>query len=88
MSNRVFFVREPKSGHKSAWQRLLEWLLLYFIVGGIVIGLEQKITGTRHAQDWEFYAVTACLFLVFALPGFIYRTDLRVHLDRAKRRSR
>ena len=88
MSNRVFFVREPKSGHKSAWQRLLEWLLLYFIVGGIVIGLEQKITGTRHAQDWEFYAVTACLFLVFALPGFIYRTDLRVHLDRARRRSR
>ncbi|MFN2339544.1 MAG: hypothetical protein ABR544_11300 [Gammaproteobacteria bacterium] len=32
--------------------------------------------------------MTACLFLVFALPGFIYRTDLRVHLDRAKRRSR
>ncbi len=88
LSNRIFFVVEPKGGEKSPWLRLLEWLLLYFLVGGITLGLEQKISGQRHAQDWEFYAVTACLFLVFALPGFIYRTDLRVHWDKAKRRAR
>ncbi len=88
LSNRVFFIMEPGSGTKSPWWRLLEWLLLYFLVGGITLGLEQKIAGERHSQDWEFYAVTACLFLVFALPGFIYRTDLRVHLDKARRRAR
>lgn len=88
LSNRVLFVAEPRSGVKNPWWRLLEWLLLYFLVGGITLGLEQKIAGERHAQDWEFYAVTFCLFLVFALPGFIYRNDLRVHLDKAKRRVR
>lgn len=88
LSNRILFVIEPKGGDKGPWLRLLEWLLLYFLVGGITLGLEQKISGERHAQDWEFYAVTACLFLVFALPGFIYRTDLRVHWDKAQRRAR
>jgi hypothetical protein len=34
--------------------------------------LEQQIA-PRHSQNWEFYAVTACLFLVFAFPGFTYR---------------
>lgn len=85
MSERILLFWKP-DGDKPAWSRLFEWLLLYFIVGGIAIGLEQKIMGNRHSQDWEFYAVTACLFLVFALPGFIYRHDLRHHLDLAKKR--
>jgi len=29
---------------------------------------------------WEFYAITLCLFTVFALPGFIYHYDLKKHL--------
>ena len=29
--------------------------------------------GPVYRQRWEFYAVTVCLFLVFAYPGFIYR---------------
>ena len=45
LSNRIFFVLEPKSGTKSPWFRLLEWLVLYFLVGGITLGLEQKIAG-------------------------------------------
>ena len=32
LSNRIFFVLEPKSGTKSPWFRLLEWLVLYFLV--------------------------------------------------------
>jgi len=88
LSERLFFVFQPPGGEKGPWLRLLEWLVLYFLVGGIALGLEQKTFGEIHSQDWEFYAVTLCLFLVFALPGFIYRYDLKGHLDRAVRRRR
>ncbi len=87
LSERLFFIRELPGG-KPAWVRLLEWLVLYFVVGGIAIGLERKTLGNIHDQGWEFYVVTLCLFLVFALPGFIYRHDLKHHLDRARRRQR
>ena len=60
--------------------RLLEWLILFFLAGLLARGLEKKITGEIHAQDWEFYAVGFCLFLVFAFPGFIYRHEFRKHL--------
>jgi len=53
---------------------LLEWFILYFVVGGLAVALErQAMGGTIHAQDWEFYAVTLALFMVFAFPGFIFR---------------
>lgn len=82
LSERVFFVFEPKKGGKGPGIRLLEWLVLYFLVGALGLGLEQKIMGNVHKQDWEFYVITICLFLVFALPGFIYRYDLKKHLSR------
>jgi hypothetical protein len=88
LSERFLFLFPAPGGGKSAWLRLLEWLVLYFLVGGIALGLEQKSFGERHAQDWEFFAVTLCLFLVFALPGFVYRNDLKTHLDKAHRRRR
>lgn len=59
--------------HKPVWMRFTEWLVLYFVVGGLVFLLEQRATGNVHPQDWEFYAVTLSLFLVFAFPGFVYR---------------
>lgn len=86
LSDRILFVRKP-AGAKSPWVRLFEWLLLYFLVGGLAIGLEQKSMGEIHTQDWEFYATTFCLFLVFALPGFIYRHELRHLIDREKKRA-
>lgn len=82
LSERFFFVLAPPGGSKRAWMRLLEWLVLYFLVGALAMGLEKKFTGLIHHQAWQFYVVTLCLFLVFALPGFIYRNDLRHHLDR------
>ncbi|MCG5501723.1 DUF2818 family protein, partial [Ectothiorhodospira lacustris] len=36
--------------------------------------------GTIHTQGWQFYAITLSMFAVFAMPGFIYRHDLRRHL--------
>ena len=86
ISERVLFIWTPEKG-KSPWARLGEWLLLYFVVGGIAMGLEQKSMGEIHSQEWEFYAVTLCLFLVFALPGFIYRHDLLHHIERARKRT-
>lgn len=71
LSQRCFFILQCE--HKSVWLRLLEWFVLYFIVGGLALLLEQRAMGTIHAQDWEFYVVTLSLFLVFAFPGFIYR---------------
>lgn len=82
LSERVFFLRSAGTAGKRAWQRWAEWLLLYFVVGALAIGLEKKLNGEIYAQGWEFYAVTFCLFLVFALPGFIYRHDFKRLLER------
>ncbi len=57
---------------KSFFARLLELLVLYFIVGALAYALEAGI-GNVFAQGWEFYAITGCLFLVLAFPGFVLR---------------
>jgi hypothetical protein len=62
--------------------RWVEWLSFYFVAGALALGMENKLNGDIYPQDWEFYAVTFFLFLVFALPGFIYRYDLRHHFQR------
>lgn len=70
VSNRLMGVIRLHS--KSGGLRVLELLLGYFLVGLIGVGLESGL-GQVSSQGWEFYAVTACLFLVFAFPGFVYR---------------
>jgi len=77
MSDRYFMLVKPVNTRKSGLFRWLEWLVLYFIIGLIGLGLEQRFMGTRSEQDWEFFVINFCLFLVFALPGFIYRYDLK-----------
>jgi hypothetical protein len=52
--------------------RLLELFVLYFVVGGLAYLLESRI-GNVFAQTWEFYAITACTFVVLAFPGFVLR---------------
>ena len=69
---RIFFVVKPKTGVKNVAWRLLELFVLFFLVGGIALLLEGKL-GDIHKQNWEFYAVNAALFVVFAYPGFVYR---------------
>lgn len=81
LSDRIFFVITPKGKKRFAW-RLLELLVLYFVVGLLGLGLENRFTGESHAQGWGFYTITFFLFIVFALPGFIYRYDLKPHLSR------
>jgi hypothetical protein len=52
--------------------RLLELIVLYFCVGAIAYLLESRI-GNVFNQTWEFYAITGCLFVVLAFPGFVIR---------------
>lgn len=66
-----------KPAGKTVWMCLVEWLLLYFLAGFLALGVEKKMQGETHAQDWEFYAVTFFLFVVFAFPGFIYKGTRR-----------
>lgn len=58
--------------------RLVELLVLYFLVGGLALLLERR-AGQIAPQGWEFYAVTGTLFVTLAFPGFVYRYLLRRH---------
>lgn len=69
---RILFIIPPKNTSKALGWRLLELIILYFVVGGVSILLQRKI-GPVHPQNWEFYAITASLFVVLAYPGFVYR---------------
>lgn len=84
ISERLFGLIALKSDKKSVWMSLVEWFILYILIGLVALGIEKKFTSDIHPQDWEFYASTFCLFIVFALPGFIYRFDLKHLLERAK----
>jgi Na+(H+)/acetate symporter ActP len=84
ISERLFGLISVKSSKKSIWLCLLEWFALYLLIGLVALGIEKKFTSEVYSQDWEFYASTFCLFLVFALPGFIYRFDLKHLLERTK----
>jgi len=70
-SERLFFLIQVKQKH-AGWQ-LLELVVLYFVMGGIAFLSERMTMGHSGPQHWEFYATTACLFLVFAFPGFVWR---------------
>jgi hypothetical protein len=70
LTERVLFVlRRPV---KSGWWRVAELLVAYLLVGIVARVLEAR-AGPIYAQNWEFYAITGCLFLVLAFPGFVYR---------------
>jgi hypothetical protein len=72
LNERLFAFIPLDSETKSFWVRLAELIVLYALVGGIAYLLESRI-GNTFPQRWEFYAVTGCLFIVFAYPGFVFR---------------
>ncbi|BBP01806.1 DUF2818 family protein [Sulfuriferula nivalis] len=71
-TNRVMLVIPVKTEYKALGWHVLEMVIWYFVVGFLGRLLEQK-TGVAHPQHWEFYAVTASMFIVLAFPGFVYR---------------
>ena len=82
VSDKIFFIKTTVN--KSNALRWFEWLVMYGLSMLFGVLVERKIMGTISAQDWEFYVVTVCLFVVFALPGFIYCYDLKKILKMAR----
>lgn len=80
LSERLFFVW-PARKSKSAGFRLFELVVMYFVIGAIGLGLEHQMTGDIYHKGWVFFTVTVSLFIVFSMPGFIYRYDLRRHFQ-------
>jgi len=68
----------PLKTPKNLATRLAELVLLYFVVGGLGLLLEQR-QGRVAPQGWEFYAITGALFLTLAFPGFVYRYLYKRH---------
>lgn len=64
--------RSNAPGGKPLWLRLIEVLVMYFLVGVGAYLLESR-AGNAFAQNWEFYAITLFLFVVLAYPGFVWR---------------
>lgn len=72
-SNRLFFTIPLKHQPKAFGWCLLELIVLYFIIGAVALYTEYATMGQMAKQNWEFYAITASLFVVFSFPGFVYR---------------
>ena len=62
----------PMARPKTLAIRLAELVVFYFLAGGLGLLLEQR-AGQVAAQGWEFYAITAAMFVTLAFPGFTWR---------------
>jgi hypothetical protein len=71
INQRVFLLGPLRLSKPLAW-RLAELVVLYFVVGGVGLAMENH-AGQIAPQGWEFYAVTGTMFLTLAFPGFVYR---------------
>jgi hypothetical protein len=71
INQRVLLLGPQRLSKPLAW-RLAELVLLYFVVGGVGLALENH-AGQIAPQGWEFYAVTGTMFVTLAFPGFVYR---------------
>ncbi len=66
----------PGPAPKPFFDRLLEVLVCYALVGTMALSLELSL-GNAFPRAWEFYAITLSLFLVLAYPGFVFRYMLK-----------
>lgn len=68
-------------GVKPLWVRGLELVVGYAVVVLVGFALEAR-QGNRFEQGWEFYAITATVYLVCGYPAFVWR-----YLRRRRRRA-
>jgi hypothetical protein len=54
----------------------MELIVAYLLVGAVALSFEHAL-GQIAPQTWEFYAVTATMFITLAFPGFVYRYLLK-----------
>lgn len=78
VNERLFGIVSLRSAHKLLAVRLAELVVLYFLVGGLGLLFERRV-GQIASQGWEFYVVSAALFLVLAFPGFTWRYLIKHH---------
>src|SRR5699024_9707322 len=57
---------------KPVYVRLLELIVFYVMVGTIGLAFEASLSNP-FPKTWEFYVITASLYLVLGYPGFVYR---------------
>ncbi len=71
-ANQRILALGPHRSTKSLGLRLGELVLLYFVVGAVGLAFENH-SGQIAPQGWEFYAITATMFVTLAFPGFVFR---------------
>ena len=71
-NDRLFGLIPLRAAHKLLAVRLGELVLFYFLTGAVGLLFERRL-GQISPQGWEFYAVSAALFVVLAFPGFTWR---------------
>lgn len=72
-SEKLLYVIPLKAGAKSLVWCFVELLIIYALVVIVAIYAEFVSYGGIAPQGWEFYSITACLFIVFTFPGFIHK---------------
>lgn len=74
-TRRIFFLGPFPAGKpdKSLTWRVIELVAMFLLVGAIAAIFESRSYGGVYPQDWQFYAINTCLFIVFAYPGFVVR---------------
>ncbi len=72
-----FFLFGPSKAQRPGLL-LLELVVAYaaFVAAGMAL---ESYVGQRQPQAWQFYAVSASLFLSMAFPGFVWRYLLKRH---------
>ncbi|WP_454763456.1 DUF2818 family protein [Cupriavidus campinensis] len=65
-----------KDGRKPLWLRVVELIVWYAVAGAAGFAVEASL-GNTFTQGWQFYAITACMMLVFAFPGFTWQYLLK-----------
>lgn len=75
VNQRVFGVvpmNVDAGGCKPSWLRGVELAVCYALVVLSARFIENRL-GSTASQNWQFYAVTVCLFIVAAYPGYVWR---------------
>lgn len=61
--------------------RLFELLGFFFFTGAVGFAIEDFYSNA-HTQDWQFYAIALCIYIVLAYPGFVFRHLFRNRFNR------
>lgn len=71
--NRRLLAVIPLRRHRKNLAARLGELVFWYVVVGLIGRAMEAAAGQVHVQGWQFYAVTAALFVTLAFPGFVYR---------------